>query len=343
MKNITAFYNNNELSENNQNLYLYFNLGDNKYAINTQNVVEIMKLPMLDYPQKLPNNIVGLLNYNNFTINILDLRFYLNLKVEPYSVLNQLLVVKTDETIFGIIIDKVEDIISLNPEKIEPFSVQGADKIIEFLYKKDSDSIAAISPLAIENLLKQGVESVDMDIKSLFPTDDDSRFKLVQRNQALQEKFQANLDASAFAKNQFATFLINECKYCIDLKYIKEFIKNPLVTKIPCNIPYIDGVITLRGDFITVLDFEKFLDIEMVSDKKNKKNVVVIEASDYFLGIAVDEILDIIEIQEELIQINSQNKEKYVLSEVVMNNDFYTILDMKSVLADDRLFVDESF
>ena len=39
------------------NTHLYFEIGDNKYAINTANVLEIMKLPALDYPQKLPNNI----------------------------------------------------------------------------------------------------------------------------------------------------------------------------------------------------------------------------------------------------------------------------------------------
>ena len=41
--------------EQKKNNHLYFMLGNNKYAVNTSNVLEIMKLPALDYPQKLPN------------------------------------------------------------------------------------------------------------------------------------------------------------------------------------------------------------------------------------------------------------------------------------------------
>ena len=63
---------NSNLIEQKKNTHLYFQVGDNKYAVDSENVLEIMKLPALDYPQKLPNNIVGLLKYNNFVINVVD-------------------------------------------------------------------------------------------------------------------------------------------------------------------------------------------------------------------------------------------------------------------------------
>ena len=59
---------NNNYIEQKKNSHLYFQIGDYKYAINTTNVLEIIKLPALDYPQKLPNKVVGLLKYNNFKI-----------------------------------------------------------------------------------------------------------------------------------------------------------------------------------------------------------------------------------------------------------------------------------
>ena len=98
---------NNNYIEQKKNSHLYFQIGDYKYAINTTNVLEIIKLPALDYPQKLPNKVVGLLKYNNFVINVVDIRFYLNLEVKPYTLHNELIIVKTDEVIFGIITDKI--------------------------------------------------------------------------------------------------------------------------------------------------------------------------------------------------------------------------------------------
>ena len=258
MKNLAKLYNNNIL-ETNENSYLYFNLGGSKYAINIQQIVEIMKLPLLDYPQKLANNIVGLLNYNNFTINILDLRFYLNVKVTPYSISNQLLIVKTDEAIFGLIIDKVEDILSLDESKIEYFQFSNEENIIEFLYKQGDETISIINLEALENIIKNGVESSEVDIPALFPHDDDSRYKFMQRNLALVEKSQLNLITNIFSKDKFISFALNENTYCINLKYVKEFLKNSSVTPIPCNLNYIEGVITLKGDFVTIINLKEFI------------------------------------------------------------------------------------
>lgn len=360
MKNLTKFYNN--IFETNEDLYLYFKLGDSKYAINVKQVVEIMKLPLLDYPQKLANNAIGLLNYNNFTINVLDLRFYLNIKITPYSVSNQLLIVKTDETIFGLLIDKVEDIISFDQSKVEYFSSGGDEKIIEFMYKDEKETISAINLCSLENIIRQGVALSDIDIPSLFPHDDDSQYELMQRNQILQEKSNINLVSNIFSQDQFISFSLNESLYCINLEYVKEFLKNLSITKIPCNIDYIAGIIVLRGDFVTIINTKKFLGLENegasnliesknsivnsdeanIDSSENKNNIIILEVPDYKVGFLVDEIFNIINIPEELIKTNSHSQDKYILSEVLLEDKFYTILNIKNILSDEKFFVEDN-
>ena len=198
MNNLTQLYNNT--GEEGENLYLYFTVGENNYALNTNLVIEIMKLPQLEYPQKLPNNVVGLLNYNNFTINILDIRFYLDIKITPYSSANQILIVKTDEAFFGLLINKVEDIIMLQQSRIEHFPVSNEDQLIEYLYHHEqSGTISILNLYNLENLLKKGVVSSDIDVPSLFPQDDESRYKLRLRSQALEEKTKRELYQNIFS------------------------------------------------------------------------------------------------------------------------------------------------
>lgn len=344
MKNLTTFYT-SSITEMNENRYLYFNLGNNKYAVNTLQVVEIMKLPLLDYPQKLPNNIVGLLSYNNFTINILDLRFYLNIKVTPYSVSSQILVVKTDESIFGLIIDKVEDIISFEQSKIEPFEFSAEEKIIEFIYKKDNESISVINLCALENIVRNGVLSNEIDIPSLFPHDDDSRYKLMQRSQALQEKADFNLVTNIFSQDKFISFSLDENIYCINFEYIREFLKNIAITQIPCNLDYIAGIIALKGDFVTIVNTKNFLGVNdsklNINYTEGKNNVIILETPDFKIGFLVDEIFEIISISEDLIKKSPNNQNKCILSEVVLEDNLYTILDMKNILPDERFFIEE--
>lgn len=344
MKNVTTFYN-NEILDNNENSYLYFSLGESKYAVNIKQVVEIMKLPLLDYPQKLPNNIVGLLNYNDFTINILDLRFYLDIKVTPYSILNQLLIVKTDETIFGLIIDKTEDIIAIDQSKVEYLQVSMDRKIIEFIYKHENGTISVINLNAIEELLKQDIEQHDIDIPSLFPNDDDSRYKLMQRAQILQEKFDINAVTNIFSHDKFISFSLDENTYCIDLKYVKEFLKNISITPLPCNKDYIAGVTALRGDFINIIDLKNYLNESNKSHSNvdfidSKNQVIIIQVPDFTVGFLVDKIYGIINIAEDLIKKDSQY-DKYILSEAFLNDELYTILDIKNILSDEKFFIEE--
>lgn len=342
MRDLTTFYN-DSITESNESRYLYFNLGDNKYAVNTLQVVEIMKLPLLDYPQKLASNIVGLLKYNNFTINVLDLRFYLNIKVTPYSVSNQLLVVKTDESIFALIIDKVEDIISLESSKIEPFEFSTEEKIIDFIYRKENEQISIINLCTLENIVKNGVPSNDIDIPALFPHDDDSRYKLMQRNQALQEKSNFDLITNIFSQDKFISFSLNESTYCINFEYVREFLKNFPVTPIPCNLNYLAGIIALKGDFITVINTKKLLGIsDSITNDEGKNNIIIFEIPDYKIGFLVDEIFDIISIPEDLIKTDPYNQNKYILSEVILEDNLYTILDIKNILADEKFFVEDS-
>lgn len=345
MNNLTIFYKNNSV-ETNENLYLYFRLGNNKYAVNTIQVVEIMKLPALNYPQKLDNNIIGLLNYNNFTVNVLDLRFYLDIKVTPYSTSNQLLMVKTDESIFGLLIDKVEDIIPLEQSKIEPFEFFGKEKIIEFIYKKGNESISIINLPALENIVKNGVPQSNVDIPSLFPNDDDSRYKFTQRSLALAAKSDINLVSNIFSQNKFISFSLDENIYCVNLEYVKEFLKNYNITKVPCNLNYIAGITALRGDFISVIDTKNFLGIcekkSIIDYSENKNNIIVLEIPDYKIGFLADEIFDIINIPEDVIKKNPQNNNKYILSELVIDDKLYTILDIKNILADEKFFIEEA-
>lgn len=337
--------------ESNENLFLYFRLGGNKYAIDVKQVVEIMKLPLLDYPQKLANNVVGLLNYNNFTINVLDLRFYLDISITPYTVSNQLLIVKTDETIFGLLIDKVEDIIAFEQSKIEYFSPMSEERIIEYIYKDEGETISVIDLCALENVIRQGVSPTNIDIPSLFPHDDDSQYELLQRSQLLQEKSNTNLVTNVFSQDRFSSFSLNGNNYCINLEYVSEFLKNLSITKIPCNADYIEGVIVLKGDFVTVINTKKFLGLVDESPVVNrrelqkseiKNNIIIVEVSDYKVGFLVDEIFSMINIPEELIKTNSQSHDKYILSELVMDETFYTILNIKNILSDEKFFIEET-
>jgi len=301
-----------------------------------------MKLPLLDYPQRLPNNAVGLLQYNNFNLNVLDLRFYLDINVKPYSISNQLLIVKTDESMFGLIIDKAGSIIELNNSKFEYLS-SNEERIIESMYKEQGETISIINLEVLESTLRKGVTQNNVDIPSLFPKDDDSKYILLQRNQLLQEKSNTDVITYSFSQNKYISFRLNEDIYCIALEHVKEFLKDISITPIPCNANYIVGIVALQGNFITVIDIKNFFGIgkgeQTYSGAKN--NIIIVEFAEYTVGFLVDELFSIINIPEEKIEINNANASKYILSETIIEDRVLNILNLKSIFSDEKFFIEE--
>lgn len=342
MNNLTTFY--NDFTDNSDNTFLYFKLAGNNYAVKVPQVVEIIKLPLLDYPQKLVNNIVGLLKYNEFTINILDLRFYLGLNVTEYTTSNQILIVKTDETIFGLIIDKAIDIFSPDSSKTEIFSSVESNKLIESICKKDDETVSIIDLNVLESILKQGFSNSEIDIPSLFPKDDDSQWEFKQRSLMLQAK-NFDLSADLLSQNKFISFTLNSNLYCLDLKYVQEFLKNVSITKMPCNYDYISGIISQKGEFITIIKIANLIseaEIEINENYCERNNIIILDCIEYKIGILVDKIESIVSIPEELIEKDTKNSPKYILSEIRFEDKFYTILNMNSILSDERLFINET-
>ena len=328
---------NSNYIEQKKNTHLYFQIGKNKYAINTSNVLEIMKLPALDYPQKLPNNIIGLLKYNNFVINIVDIRFFLNIDVTPYNSHNELLIVKTDEVIFGIITDKIIGILPFDTALMDQIPFIDGRMIIESLYKFQTETIFIVNIYALENLLKQhDLNLPEVDIQSLFPQDEASKALMKKRTFSIAEKSSRHLASGELhAKNKYISFNLNNDFYCIALDYVKEVLKDTSITNVPGTPDFIEGIMNLRGDYITVINLKKFLSLPETS-VTDKKPVVIIKCNELKLALLIDKINELFEYQEISLE---ESSESYYANEFIYNQTLYTVLNIDKISSDKKIII----
>ena len=327
----------NNYIEQKKNTHLYFSVGGNKYAVNTDNILEIMKLPELDYPQKLPNNIIGLLKYNNFVINVIDIRFYLNMEVPKYSINNELLIIKTDEVIFGIITDKVLGILPFDSALVDAIPFTDKKMIIESLYKYQKETIFIINIYAIENLLKQHDQNwPEVDILSLFPQDENSKNIMNKRTLAIADKSALKLASGELhAKNKYISFTLNDDSYCIELNYVKEVLKDAAITNVPGTPDYIEGIMNLRGDYITVINLKKFLNLNPCKNN-DKKPVIIVKCNELKLAFLIDKINELFEFFETD---STENNDSYFMRELIFNGMLYTILNVDKITSDKRIII----
>ena len=124
-----------------ENLHLCFSLDDNVYALNAQNILEVTALPMLNEPQKLPEYIVGILNYNDLFIKVVDIRKIFALPQKKYDLNNKIIIVKGDESLIAIIVDEVTDFFTALPSKIQRVMGENFNNITRTFYKLDDKVI----------------------------------------------------------------------------------------------------------------------------------------------------------------------------------------------------------
>ena len=328
--------NSSNLIEQKKNTHLYFQVGDNKYAVNSANVLEIMKLPALDYPQKLPNNIVGLLKYNNFVINVIDIRFYLDIEVRPYTVHNELLIVKTDELIYGIITDKVIGILPFDSVFVDAIPYADSNTVIDSLYKINNETIFIINIYSVENLLKKHQEWAKVEIPKLFPQDETSKAIMSKRTLEVVNKSTMKLASSELhVKNKYISFNLNSNTYCIALDYVKEVLKDTSITNVPGTPDFIEGIMNLRGDYITVINLKNFLGLE-AGVVTEKKPVIIIKCNELKLAFLIDKINELFEFQQD--DINDLG-DGYFSNEFIYNNTLYTILNVEKIASDKRIII----
>lgn len=327
---------NNNLIEQKKNTHLYFQVGDSKYAVNSENVLEIMKLPALDYPQKLPNNIVGLLKYNNFVINVVDVRFYLNIDVKPYTPQNELLIVKTDELIFGIITDKVIGILPFDSALVDAIPYADATTVVDSLYKINQETIFIINIYSVETLLKQHKDWKDVDIPSLFPQDEASKALMAKRTHAIVDKSNMRLASGELhVKNKYISFNLNNDSYCIALDYVKEVLKDASITNVPGIPNFIEGIMNLRGDYITVINLRNFLDLDSTVNYE-KKPVIIVKYNELKLAFLIDKINELFEFQDDGVD---NSGDGYFSKEFIYNETLYTILNVEKIMEDKRIVI----
>jgi purine-binding chemotaxis protein CheW len=101
-------------------------------------------------------------------------------------------------------------------------------------------------------------------------------------------------------------FEVNGHLFSIDIKSVKEIIRNVRVEPIPSQPEFIEGIINFRGVFVPVLDLKKML-FNIETELDLNKRIIVIHMGDNLLSVMVDSVkvvygLEIIEKEKGLIE-----------------------------------------
>ena len=338
--------------EDPDNLHLCFVLDNKTYALNAKNVLEVTTLPLINEPQKLPEYIVGILNYNDMFINVIDIRKFFSLTQKKYELSNKIIIIKGSESLIAIIVDEVTDFFTAHPSKIQRVMGESFNNIARTFYKLNDEVVNIIDLDVLEETIKKAhFEENTTNYSELFPQDEESLCVLQKRRNDIAKIPVMTLDAAVYGKDQYIVFHLNNHTYCVYSLFVKELInvKNYPVTKIPYTPVYINGIINHKGNFYTVMDLKKFIGLEdknseIHHDDLSDKKIIVLESSELKLALLVDDIVNIINIAKESMEVKNDMAldNMFIQAEAFIDNQVYNILNVDKLINDKRLYVDNS-
>lgn len=132
---------------------------------------------------------------------------------------------------------------------------------------------------------------------------------------------------------EIVEFKVGNVSYGINVAKVREVINLVPITEMPNSHHYVDGVFTLRGNLMPLVNLARCLGSK--GEVPNNQNIIVSELNNYFVGFLVDEVSRIHRVSWSIMEpppnITSSN---LVVGVIKMDGRIVIILDFEKIVAE---------
>jgi purine-binding chemotaxis protein CheW len=130
---------------------------------------------------------------------------------------------------------------------------------------------------------------------------------------------------------QVVVFKIGNEEFAVETSKVQGINGLMKITKVPKAKKYIKGLINLRGSILSVLDINLLLDMD-ISDKNNN-NIIVLELDGEQVGITVDHVEEVMNLEEDVIKrVNEDKNKPFIKGLINLDNRILTMVDIDKLL-----------
>lgn len=143
---------------------------------------------------------------------------------------------------------------------------------------------------------------------------------------------------------QLAAFLIGEEEYVVDILRVREIIRPLRITPVRRGPKFIEGVISLRGIVIPVVDMRRRFSLPP-ADMPHRK-IVILSIDARTVGLIVDRVTEVVRVPKGSIQpapgILEGERAPFFMGVCAYQSRQLILLNVKNVIASDEVVTPES-
>lgn len=109
-----------EVEEEEKREFVCFMLANEEYAVDIQEIREIIRLEVVTEVPRTLQFIKGVITLRGIIVTIIDLRERLGLEKINYTLQNRIIITSKNDSLAGLIVDQVTQVVRINPSSVEP-------------------------------------------------------------------------------------------------------------------------------------------------------------------------------------------------------------------------------
>lgn len=131
---------------------------------------------------------------------------------------------------------------------------------------------------------------------------------------------------------QVVIFKLNNEQFAVETAKVQSINDAMEITRVPKAPAHIKGLINLRGNVISLLDINLLLDVSKEEEKQN--NIIILEMEDELVGITVDQVDEVLDVEESIIEkISDERKKSYIEGVINFKDRIVTLIDIDKLLS----------
>ncbi|MBU1231741.1 MAG: chemotaxis protein CheW [Proteobacteria bacterium] len=257
--------------------YVIFSSSGREYGIPVENARELTFLTDIDRMFKT-GSLEGALQLRGHTIPVMRASALLNGGGSDgeYGELHRILIMSTDALNFGMIIDKILEILTVVNEEI-----------LTMPKRKEQSVVGIYEPSSGRNIMLLNVENLVA-----------SQMKLLQSvsritTEGTKEKETVVAESRhLITENCYLIFSIGS-NFAIELKDVQEIIEQDKLMPVPAVNGFDSTVLNLRGKVIQVINLRQFYGYPKQGDEENESRLIICRAGSQVIALQVDSIVTI--------------------------------------------------
>jgi len=135
--------------------------------------------------------------------------------------------------------------------------------------------------------------------------------------------------------NQFVVFRLGKEEYGIDIHKVTTIERASFITRVPKTAEFVEGVMSLRGEIIPVIDLRKRFNLPKV-EQTDESRIIVFKVEDVVLGMIVDMVTEVVTIPSDNMEgigsLANEHLANYVYGVGKIGDRIITLLNLESLI-----------